>query len=218
MPSTGNLPYMELLFNYIKQASTVPLSCSVTQIVIDSSISASKKSWNVQFVRLSVIYCHHRTPTKRHPYRGFRRENIFRHAKNFFIFDPRRRRKVSRLPEPLRQSNLHSVPFGDHLPPRRRSLEKVVVKHRSLHRYQLRRSAMPGTSSLRRPFNNSRTHRLHLRLTRKSRARPRRHHPRLNGHVIPHRRQRRLRQHPLPPLRHLLLLETRGNHGDLHLI
>src|SRR5437879_7010138 len=98
---------MEFLFNYIQHARDVPLSGSVTQIVIDSSISAAKEGRNVQFVRLGMVCGCHYTPAKRHPYSGLDRENIFRHHANFFIFDPPSARDLT----PVTQSNLHPVPL-----------------------------------------------------------------------------------------------------------
>src|SRR3981189_970906 len=115
---------MELLFNYIQHGLTVPLSCSVTQIIIDSTVSASKEGRNVQFVRLSMIHRRHSSPTKRHPYRGLYRENIFRHTANFVIFDPPWPREVG----PLMQSTLHPLPLKGHLFPCGRSPKKIVVK------------------------------------------------------------------------------------------
>src|SRR5258705_2684361 len=181
MPSTRNLHEIALLFNYIKYGSIVPLSCSVIQIVIYSSISTSKEGRNVQFIRFSMLCSRHGTPNKRHPRRGLHRENIFRHAANFLIFDTPCPREV----RPVMQSTLHSVPLKDQLFPRQRSLEKIVVKDRSLHRNQLRSSAMPIAGTLLLAFNYRRTHWFRPRLTRKSRSRPRRHHPGLNRHVIP---------------------------------
>src|ERR1700756_162471 len=98
---------MELLFNYIQHGLTVPLSCSVTQIIIDSAVSTSKKGRNVQFIWFSVLCCCHRTPNKWHSYRGLHSENIFPHVVNLLIFAP------AWLPEvrPVMQPALHSVPL-----------------------------------------------------------------------------------------------------------